>query len=242
MTSTAMQRPTQIFLVCSPYARVGKSMTARLLGDYCVSRGHDALLFDTNPHEPVLPRFFGERCTVADLGTARGQVALIDRILVPDGIPKVVDLWHVSYRPFFALAEELEFFAEAHRAGVTPVFLLHSDETSTIAETCMQIARQWPKRGVVAVQNEGAVSLGQAAVDAFALLPPHRRLVVPRCDPVLKRILSRAGLSLAEVLRDPTADISIVEQFSLRPWLERIFKQFQNLEFRLALESAEFLG
>lgn len=237
-----MQRPTQIFIVCSPHARVGKSMTARLLGDYCLSRGHDALVFDTNPHEPVLPRFFGERCVVADLGTARGQVSLIDRILVADGIPKIVDLWHVSYRPFFELTEELEFFAEAHRAAVAPIFLLHSDETSGVIEACTQVAKQWPKRGVVAVNNEGAVSLGQEALDLFALLPPHRRLVVPRHDPVLKRIVGLAGVSLAETLREPPPDISIVEKFSLRPWLDRIFKQFQQLEFRQALDGAEFLG
>ena len=217
-------------------------MTARLLGDYCLSRGHDALLFDTNPHEAELPRFFGQRCTVADLSTVRGQVALIDRILVADGIPKIIDLWHVSYRPFFDLIEELEFFAEAQRAAVMPIFLLHSDTSSVVAETCLRAVKQWPRRGVVAVHNEAAVRLDLDAAELFAGLPPHRRLVVPRHDPVLTRIVGRPGISLAQMLRDKPPDLSIVEQFSLKPWLERIFKQFQNLELRLALESSEFLG
>jgi hypothetical protein len=125
---------------------------------------------------------------------------------------------------------------------VAPIFLLHSDETSGVIEACTQVAKQWPKRGVVAVNNEGAVSLGQEALDLFALLPPHRRLVVPRHDPVLKRIVGLAGISLAETLREPPPDVSIVEKFSLRPWLDRVFKQFQQLEFRQALDGAEFLG
>src|SRR3712207_1618036 len=91
------KRHTFLYLVCSPQGRVGKTLIARLLVDYFLSSERLPLAFDSNHFDPALAALFPDETNVVDLTSTRGQMELFDRLIVPDEIPKVVDLWHVSY-------------------------------------------------------------------------------------------------------------------------------------------------
>jgi len=237
-----VKRHTLVFVSCSPHPRVGKTLTARLLTDYYLADGRAVLAYDTNPHDSALVGLFPDLATMTDLGNVRGQVALFDRLLIPDGIPKVVDLWHPSFRPFFALSQEMGFFEEAGRSMIHPVLLFHNDPTPTALEARLNLAKQWPHVAVVAVKNDGTTEIG---ADTNALLSGYsaeRCFTISRLDPVAKRALFAPGFSIAQFVRDPPEDVSIVLRVSLRAWIGRIFTQFRSFELRHSMEDQESLG
>ena len=94
---------TPLFIVCSPQARVGRTLVARLLMDFFLMEDRPVAGFDFEAEPPALDRFPARpncRASVADIG---GQMALFDRLIVPDRIAKVVDLAPASFQQFFSV-------------------------------------------------------------------------------------------------------------------------------------------
>ena len=54
-------------------------------------------------------------------------MALMDRLIVNDGIAKVIDLGFHAFDEFFKMSEEIGFMKEAARRGVAPVILFVAD-------------------------------------------------------------------------------------------------------------------
>jgi len=54
-------------------------------------------------------------------------MALMDRLIVNDGIAKVIDLGFHAFDEFFTMSEEIGFIKEAARRGVAPVILFVAD-------------------------------------------------------------------------------------------------------------------
>src|SRR5882757_2035599 len=116
-----MTRRGFVHIVCSPRPRVGKTLVARLLVEYFRANARPIVAFDTNPNEPMLADVLGSDVSIADIRTVQGQVALIDGLLLDDGVPKVVDLWHRVHDPFFNLIQEIGFIEEAGKHAIQPL-------------------------------------------------------------------------------------------------------------------------
>jgi len=159
---------------------------------------HPPLLrgFDADPHEPDYAPRFGERVANVDLANVQGQIAMIDRLLVADREPKIVDLWSRSFTRFFGLAQEIGFFDEARGKGVTPVILFHADGAEASTAAAYRLAATFPGVETLLVHNEGAAPLGgqageRLANERLAAYPPHRRLKIRALDAACARRWSR---------------------------------------------------
>ena len=234
-----MKTKTLVFIICSPAGRVGKSMVARLLGDYFLASNRTFLGFDTDPHEPVLAARFPQQVIVADLTTVQGQMALIDPLLVNDDIPKIIDLWHRSMEGFFTLVDQTDFIAEATKVGVEPVFLFIADASTRSLDAATRLAARYPDQQMIVVENAGAAPLSR---DQLARYPADRIFKVGALDPVLRLAIEDPEFSLSQFMLAPPSNMSIVVRSGLRDWLARIFSQLRSYELRLALEQAEHLG
>ncbi len=239
--STAARAETFVFISCSPHGRAGTSTTARLLADYYLATRRDFVGFDADPHEPEFAPRFGERVASVDLAEVQGQIRMIDRLLVADRTPKVVDLWSRAYDRFFTLIQDIGFVAEARSKGVEPVFLYHADASEASAAAAYRLASAFPGVETLLVHNEGAAPLGGEERETLGLYPPHRRLKIRGLDPMLRRALEQPDLSLSYFLIDPQPDMSLVVRAGLRTWLQPIFSQFRAFEMRHSLDGASFL-
>lgn len=234
-----MKTRTVVFIVCSPAGRVGKSMVARLLGDYFLASNRSFLGFDTDPHEPVLAARFPEQVIVSDLTTVQGQMALIDPLLVNDETPKIIDLWHRSMEVFFSLLDQTDFIAEAVNVGVEPVFFFIADASTRSLDAATRLAARYPNQQMIVVENAGGAPLSR---DQLARYPASRIFKVGAIDPVLRQAIEDSAFSLSRFMLAPPSSMSIVVRSGLRDWLGRIFSQLRSFELRLALEQAEHLG
>lgn len=236
-----MRRRTPVFFVCSPHSRTGVTTAARLVTDYYLSRGVAVEGFDTDSREPRYAVFFPGLSQVVDLADVKGQISLFDRLLVPDDVPKVVDVWSRSFDQLFATIAEIGFLEEARHAGVEPFILFQSDSTQSAASNARLLNTTWPNLWMTVIHNEGAAPLGADAHQFLSLYPARGKLVIPRLESPIARALDDDRLSLSNFLQAPPPDMSIVVRAALKAWLIPIFTQLQSFELRLDLLSSEFL-
>lgn len=236
------KRRTFVYIVCSPQGRVGKTLTARLLIDYFLSSDRFPVAFDTNHFDPGLAPVFPNETNVVDLTSTRGEMELFDRLVMPDEVPKVVDLWHVSYELFFRHAQEFEFFEEAWSRGIEPVVVLLTDERERFAQEVRTLAEQWRGLKIALIHDEGLTKLPQERVFGKPFRLAHPIIVLPELDVVVRRALDQPKILLDRIIREPSPDTSFVIASRVRALLGPFFDQFETLERKLVLENTSFLG
>jgi hypothetical protein len=233
---------TFAFICCSPHGRVGTSTTARLLSDYFLATRRTFLGFDADPHVPAYAPRFGAKVRNVDLSLVQGQIALIDRLLVADGEPKIIDLWSRAYDRFFNLVQEIGFIEEARAKGVEPIVLFHADASEASASAAYRLAERFPGVETLLVHNDGAAPLGDDVREILGLYPPHRRVKIRALDLPLRRAIEPSDLSLSYFLIESPPNMSLVVRSGLRAWLAPIFSQFHAFELRHSLDGAAFLS
>src|SRR5579883_467619 len=236
-----MRSRTLAFIVCSPTGRVGNTILARLLADYFLLSGRSFVGFDTDAHEPGFAASFPDEVVVSDLTTIQGQMGLIDPLLVADGVPKIVDLWHRSFDGFFTLLEHTDFMAEARGQGIEPVLLYLADGSPRSIDAAGRLADRYPDLQIILVGNDGTVP-GLESRAQFYHYPQTRTFKIAALDPVLRQTIDERGFSLSRFMMMPPTHMSIVVRAGLREWLWRIFSQFKSFELRMTLEETEHLG
>jgi hypothetical protein len=237
--SMHMKAPTLVFIVCSPAGRVGKSLIARLLGDYFLASKRSFHGFDTDPHDSAFSTRFPQDVIMCDLTAVQGQMALFDSLLVNDEVPKVIDLWHRSMDSFFALVDHTDFIAEATQAAVQPIFFFIADASTRSLESAVRLSDRYPDLQMISVENAGAAPLSR---DQLARYPANGIFKVGALDPVLRLAIEEPNFSLSRFMLAPPSSMSIVLRSGLRDWVGRVFSQLRSFELRLALEQAEHLG
>ncbi len=234
--ASAAKRRTPVFVVASPRPQVGKTFLARLLTDFLRLDGGEPVAFDLNPSGDALRDYLPGLATATDLGDIRGQMALFDRLIVDDGIAKVVDLGHAAFERFFAIVEEIGFIDEACRRSIEPMILFAADPHPISVKAYADLRRHFPKAVVVPVFNEAIVK-GRKLRDQFpfgraAAVP----LQIPLLPPMLKAQADRSAHSFADFHAQLPVGVPIGFAFELRSWTKRTFLEFRELELRLLLE------
>src|SRR3954452_4675895 len=128
---------TPVYIICSPRPQVGKTLTARLLSEVLLLKNGAVTSFDINLKEPSLLEYLPGITETADVIDTYGKMQLMDRIILNDGVAKVIDLGFHAFDEFFKMTEEIGFMKEAARRGVAPVVLF-------IGDTNRVSARAWP--------------------------------------------------------------------------------------------------
>jgi hypothetical protein len=232
----AARRRTRLFLVCSPESCVGTTLTARLLLDYALSRNDLTTAFDLNHLDPCLSEVLPRQTTVVDLGSRRGQMALFDRLVAPDGVPKVVDLWHVAYDCFWSQAENLGFFEEAWRHGIDVVVFLHTDRKDRYVGQVVEISTHSSYLSVILVHNEELLGPRLRLLAHPESWLVDKLFVVPPLDSATLRTLKEPGTLIHNLLGSSGEGDVLGCEACVHDALTSLFRQIELIEVGLMLE------
>src|SRR3982750_4958960 len=112
---------TPPYIICSPRPQVGKTLLARLLSEFLLLKNGNVVAFDVNLKEPSLLDYLPTITETADVIDTFGKMQLMDRVIVDDGLAKVIDLGFHAFDEFFKMTEEIGLLKEAGRPPLAPV-------------------------------------------------------------------------------------------------------------------------
>ena len=216
-------RHTPVYIVCSPRPLDAKTLTARLLCEIQLLNNGEVAAFDINLKEPSLLEYLPKITETAEVDDTFGKMALMDRLIINDGIAKVIDLGFHAFDEFFKMSEEIGFMKEAARRGVAPVVLFIGDTDRASARSYPMLQQQIPSTSLVAVDNEYVVR-GELP-EAFA---SGRVLRIAALPTFLKTYIDRLTFSFTDYLRHEK-DTST----ELHQWIRRNYVSFRDLELDL---------
>jgi hypothetical protein len=230
------RRQTPLYIVASPRPQVGKTFVARLLTDFLRLDGGGVAAFDLNPSGDALRDYLPAVTAAGDIGDIHGQMALFDRLIVADGIAKVVDLGHASFERFFAIVQEIRFVEVALRQSIQPMVLFAANPHPAAVSGYADLLRRFHHVILVPVFSD-AILKGHKPRDQF---PFARTAAVPlqirALAPMLKAQIDGSSYSFADVHEQLPVSIPIGLACELRAWTRRTFLEFRELELRLLLE------
>lgn len=226
---------TAVFIVASPRPATGKTFLARLLIDFLRCDGAPVIAYELSPGDEALSDLVAG-VNAAALDDTRAQMRLFDRLVMADGIAKVVDVGHAAFQRFFAVADEIGFPREAQRRGLEVIVLYAADAHPVSPQAYAILQRRLPEFVLVPVFNEATLK-GRRLRDQYpfsraAAVPVQ----VPLLLPALKTYLAQSGHSFADFHSRLPAPVPLGPVYELRSWTKRAFLEFRELELRLLME------
>ena len=217
---------TPVYIVCSPRPQVGKTLVARLLTEFLLLKNGRVNAFDVNLKEPSLLEYLPDITETAEVDNTFGKMALMDRVILNDGVAKVIDLGFHAFDEFFKMTEEIGFIKEAVRRGVSPIVLFVGDTDRVSMRSYPMLQRQIPPTALVIVENEFVVR-GELP-QAFAAARVLRIAALPT---FLKTYVDRLSFSFTDYLRNEKDSSTELHQ-----WIRRNYLSFRELELSLILQ------
>ncbi len=219
---------TPVYIVCSPRPQVGRTLVARLLSEFLLLKNGTVTAFDINLKEPSLIDFLPKITETAEIEDTFGKMALMDRIIIDDGLSKVIDLGFHAFDEFFKMSEEIGFLKEATRRNVAPVVLFMADTDRTSTRGHDMLRRQIPPDRLIVVDDEFIVrgelpeAMGRSRVLRMAALPAF-----------LKTYIDRLTFSFTDYLRQERDSSTELHQ-----WIRRNYFNFRELELNLIMQQS----
>jgi hypothetical protein len=218
--------PTPVYIICSPRPLVGKTLIARLLSEFLLLKNGTVVSFDINLKEPSLLEYLPRTTETADVIDTFGKMQLMDRLIVDDGVAKVIDLGFHAFDEFFKMTDEIGFMKEAARRGVAPVILFVADTDRASARGYPMLQQQIPPDALIVVDNEYVVR-GE--------LPPAmeggRTLRISALPVFLKTYIDRLAFSFTGYLRSERDSSTELHQ-----WIRRNYSSFRDVELSLLMQ------
>jgi hypothetical protein len=217
---------TPVYIICSPRPLVGKTLIARLLSEFLLLKNGDVASFDINLKEPSLLEYLPKITETADVIDTFGKMQLMDRVIVDDGIAKVIDLGFHAFDEFFKMTEEIGFMKEAARRSVAPIILFVADTDRVSARAYPMLQQQILASALVTIDNEFTVR-GELPA-AFAR---GRVLRIAALPVFLKTYIDRLTFSFTDYLRNEKDSSTELHQ-----WIRKNYFSFRELELNLILQ------
>src|SRR5579871_2173 len=219
---------TPVYIVCSPRPHVGRTLVARLLSEFLLLKNGTVTAFDINLKEPSLIDFLPKITETAEIEDTFGKMALMDRIIIDDGLSKVIDLGFHAFDEFFKMSEEIGFLKEATRRNVAPVVLFMADTDRTSTRGHDMLRRQIPPDRLIVVDDEFIVrgELPEA-------MDRSRVLRVAALPIFLKTYIDRLTFSFTDYLRQERDSSTELHQ-----WIRRNYFNFRELELNLIMQQS----
>ena len=214
---------TPVYIVCSPRPLIGKTLLARLLSEFLLLKDGAVSAFDINLKEPSLLEYLPRLTETADVMDTFGKMQLMDRLIVHDGVAKVIDLGFHAFDEFFKMTNEIGFLKEATRRSVAPIVLFVADTDRVSARAYPTLREQIPLKTLITVDNEYVVrgelpeAMGAGRVLRITALPSF-----------LKTYVGRLSFSFTDYLRNERDSSTELHQ-----WIRRNYISFRELEFSL---------
>jgi hypothetical protein len=214
---------TPVYIICSPRPLVGKTLLARLLSEFLLLKDGTVSAFDINLKEPSLLEYLPRITETADVIDTFGKMQLMDRLIVHDGVAKVIDLGFHAFDEFFKTTNEIGFLKEATRRNVAPIILFVADTDRVSARAYPTLREQIPLKALIAVDNEYVVR-GELP-EAMGL---GRVLRITALPSFLKTYVDRPTFSFTGYLRNERD-----QSTELHQWIRKNYTSFRELEFSL---------
>jgi len=214
---------TPVYIVCSPRPLAGQPLLARLLSEFLLLKDGAVSSFDINLQEPSLLEYLPRLTETADVMDTFGKMQLMDRLIVHDGIAKVVDLGFHAFDEFFKMTGQIGFLKEATRRSVAPIILFVADTDRVSARSYPVLREQIPLKALITIDNEYVVrgelpeTMGMGRVMRITALPSF-----------LKTYVDRLTFSFTDYLRNERDSSTELHQ-----WIRRNYTAFRELEFSL---------
>jgi hypothetical protein len=218
--------PTPVYIVSSPRPLVGKTLIARLLSEFLLLKNGTVTAFDINLKEPSLLEYLPKITETADVIDTFGKMQLMDRLIVNDGVAKVLDLGFHAFDEFFKMTDEIGFMKEAVRRGVAPVILFVADTDRVSARSYAMLQQQIRPNALITVDNEHVVR-GELP----SAMERGRILRIPALPVFLKTYIDRLTFSFTDYLRKEKDSSTELHQ-----WIRKNYSSFRDLELRLILQ------
>ena len=215
--------PTPVYIICSPRPLVGKTLLARLLSEFLLLKNGMVCSFDINLKEPSLLEYLPRITETADVVDTYGKMQLMDRLIVNDGIAKVIDLGFHAFDEFFKMIHEIGFLKEAARRGVAPVILFVADTDRISARSYPALQEQIPANALITIDNEHVVR-GELP----AGMATGQVLRISALPSFLKTYIDRVTFSFTDYLRNERDSSTELHQ-----WIRRNYTSFRELELSL---------
>jgi hypothetical protein len=219
---------TPVYIICSPRPLVGKTLMARQLSEFLLLKNGDVAAFDINLKEPSLVDYLPRIAETAELDNTFGKMALMDRVILNDGISKVIDLGFHAFDEFFEMSEQIGFMKEAALRGVSPIILFVADVDRLSVRAYTTLQQQIPPTALVVIDNEYVVR-GELA-EAMA---QGRTLRIAALPTFLKTYIDRLTFSFTSYLRSEKDSSTELHQ-----WIRRNYLSFRELELSLTLQKS----
>jgi hypothetical protein len=217
---------TPVYIVCSPRPQVGKTLLARLLSEFLLLKNGEVLAFDIAIREPSLVDYVPDVTETAEIDDTYGKIQLMDRVIIDDGVAKVIDLGYYSFDEFFKMSEEIGFLKEAVRRNVAPVVLFCADTDRVSLRAYDGLQHQIPRSHLITVENEHVLR-----DDLPDWIKQGRLLRIPALPLFLKTYIDRLSFSFTGYLRREK-DTST----ELHQWIRHNYYTLRELELGLILQ------
>jgi hypothetical protein len=214
---------TPVYIVCSPRPLVGKTLLARLLSEFLLLKDGSVSCFDINLKEPSLLEYLPRITETADVMDTYGKMQLMDRLIVNDGIAKVLDLGFHAFDEFFKMTHEIGFLKEALRRRVAPAILFVADTDRVSARSYPTLQEQIPQKALITIDNEYVVR-GELP----AAMATGQVLRIPALPSFLKTYVDRQSFSFTDYLRNERDSSTELHQ-----WIRRNYTVLRELELSL---------
>ena len=220
---------TPVYIICSPRPQVGKTLLARLLGEFLLLKNGRVTAFDINLKEPSLLDYLPGITETADVIGTHGKMQLMDRIILDDGLSKVIDLGFHAFDEFFKMTEEIGFLKEAVRRNVAPIVLFVADTDRVSSRAHEMLRQQIP---LVSPDHRGQRVCGARRIAAVDVARPHPAY---RGAADLPQDLYRPADLLLHRLSAPGKGL-LDRAASMDP--PELFHAFRDLELKLILQGS----
>src|SRR5205809_339743 len=138
-------------MICSPRPLVGKTLLARLLSEFLLLKNGTVSSFDINLKEPSLLEYLTRLTDTADVMDTYGKMQLMDRLIVNDGVAKVVYLGFHAFDEFFKMTNVIGLLKEAARRSVALIILIVADTDRVSARAYPTLREQIPLKALITV-------------------------------------------------------------------------------------------
>ena len=233
-------KTTPLYVICSPFRGVGKTLVARLLTEFHVIGDRPVAAFDLADEGPQLIDFLPDLTTAYDISNTLGQIALFDRMIADRDRAKIIDLSHRTFNNFFSIAQKIGFFEEARRRCIEPLILFIVDVDPKSSAAYGMLRRSLVDASLLPVRNK---TEAQELLDGRSPPPTSiTALKVPLFHYSLRMEVERRYFSFADFWRAEATDFSDELEEELLDWIEHVFCQFQELERFIGCEEISTRG
>jgi hypothetical protein len=178
------------------------------------------LAFDVTLREPSLLDFLPQITETATIEDTYGKIQLMDRVILNDGIPKVIDLGYYSFEEFFKMSEQIGFLKEASRRRVVPIVLYCAEGDRVSMRAYDALRRQIPRQQLIVAENEHVLR-----EDLPELYGRSKQLRIAALPAFLRTYIERFSFSFTGYLRqekDPSTE--------LYQWIRRNYYTLREIE------------